>query len=80
MAPAGKKFQPRGTGAGRGPSLHRSPMPLKRCEWCRKVIERQRGEKSKVFKVRRFCDRKCMAQAREMEKKIRGHVNQDVNK
>lgn len=45
-------------------------MPLKRCEWCRGVIERRPGEKSVFFLVRRFCNTKCMARAREYEKKM----------
>lgn len=69
---AGKKSKTlRGNRTRRlGPSFNRRPMPLKRCEWCRKVIERKPGEKSVFFVVRRFCDRKCMAKARELEKKI----------
>ena len=73
MAAAAGKKSPKKSGQGdrrRGPSHARKPMPLKRCEWCRKVIERKPGEKSVFFLVRRFCDRKCMASARELEKKI----------
>ena len=54
-------------------------MPLKRCEWCRKELVRQPGEKSVFFIVRRFCDRKCMAQAREMERKIARRVRKKVD-
>ena len=63
----------------RGPSHARKPMPLKRCEWCRNVIERRPGEKSVFFKVRRFCDRKCMSKAREMEKKIKTRLKKNGN-
>lgn len=65
----------------RGPSFNRRPMPIKRCEWCRQVIDRERGEKSAHFEIRRFCSRKCMAQFREFEKKVqirtRGRVKFD---
>ena len=54
----------------RGPSHARKPMPLKRCEWCRSVIERRPGEKSMLFLKRRFCDTKCMSRARELQKRI----------
>jgi hypothetical protein len=54
-------------------------MPLKLCEWCRKPLIRKRGEKSKLFIVRRFCDVKCMAKAREMEKKIAKNVKRKLD-
>lgn len=55
-------------------------MPLKLCEWCRKPLIRKRGEKSKLFIVRRFCDVKCMAKARELEKKIAKTVKKKIDK
>jgi hypothetical protein len=64
--------------ATRGPSPARKPMPMKRCEWCWKVIERQPGEKSKAFKVRRFCGIQCMAKAREAEKKVLKKAKRDL--
>jgi len=55
-------------------------MPIKHCEWCREIIEQKIGEKSVFFVKRRFCNRKCMAQAREMEKKITKQTSRDLRK
>ena len=64
--------------APRGPSPMRRPMPLKRCEWCRKEIERKPRQKSAHYQILRFCSRKCAADFRRFEEKVSENIRDRV--